>query len=83
MTTIISVVVIKRKRGIHAYRKSQNYPRRQHGEVEEDATVFLLQRERAKLRDGFQRSKGFVDSYDDVLIHLLQLGLDVVGLTIT
>ena len=59
------------------------HPRRQHGEIEEDATVFLLQRERAKLRDGLQRSKGFVDSYDDGLVHLLQLRLDVVGLTVT
>ena len=59
------------------------HPRRKHGEVEEDATVLLLQRERAKLRDGLQRSEGFVDSNDDRLVHLLQLRLDVVGLTIT
>jgi hypothetical protein len=59
------------------------HPRRKHGEVEEDATVLLFQREGAKLRDGLQRSEGFVDGYDDRLIHLLQLRLDVVGITVT
>ena len=59
------------------------HPRRKHGEVEEDTTILLLQREGAKLRDGLQGSKGFVDGNDDRLVHLLQLRLDVVGLTVT
>ena len=59
------------------------HPRRKHGEVEEDATVLLLQWEGAELRDGLQRSEGFVDGNDDRLVHLLQLRLDVVGLTVT
>lgn len=62
---------------------SLTHSRRQHGEIEEDTTIILLQWERAKLGDGLQRSKGFVHSYDDRFIRLFQLGLDVVGLTVT
>lgn len=58
---------VKEKQGVHECHteRYKNYPRRQHGEIEEDATVFLLQWEGTKLRDGLQRSKSFIDSYDD------------------
>ena len=49
-----------------------------HGNVEEDGTFLPLLCKMVKFSDGLKRGESLIYCYDNVIIHLLHLRLDVV-----